>query len=266
MARTITFSTPPPIRVWESHVRVYRAIWRSNMLGSFLQPLLYLIGMGIGVGALVDDGPDSTELLGGLTYFQFFAPALLATSAMIVCSSEGTWPVLLGFKFDRTYHAAAATPLTPGQVLGGVALWQTTKALITGTGVALALCLFPDTRTLGLVPAIGFAVLTGIAFAAPLTAWTATREQEHSFPTIQRFVITPLFLFAGAFYPIEQLPEWLQVVAKTTPIWHGVELCRASVNGQLELGSTLAHVAYLCLFAVVGWSLARRTFTTRLGG
>ena len=96
-------------------------------------------------------------------------------------------------------------------------------------------------------------------------AWTATREQESSFSTIQRFLITPLFLFGGAFYPIEQLPGWLQTIAKITPIWHGVELCRNAVNGRLEWDSTIVHVGYLWLFALVGWLLASRTFARRLG-
>src|SRR4029077_15062128 len=127
-----------PVRVWESHLRLYRTIWRSNVLGAFVQPFLYLLGMGLGVGALVDSGPNADELLGGLTYFEFLAPALLATSAMMVATSEGMWPVMLGFKYGRGYHAAAATPLSPGQIAAGVALWQATKSLITGTGVALA--------------------------------------------------------------------------------------------------------------------------------
>ena len=263
MART--FTTPPPVRVWESQMRTYRSIWRSNVMGAFVQPFLYLLGMGLGVGALVDSGSNSDEMLGGLSYFQFMAPALLATSAMMVSSSEGSWPVLLGFKWGRSYHAAAATPLTPGQITGGVAMWQTTKAFITAAGVAVALALFPDTRTWGLLPAVLFAVLTGIAFSAPLTAWTATREVENSFPTIQRFIITPLFLFGGAFYPIEELPGWLQTIAKLTPIWHGIELCRDSVNGQLEWDAVGLHVAYLLLFAIVGWLLASHTFAKRLG-
>ena len=263
MARA--FTTPPPVRVWEVQLRTYRAVWKSNVLSSFVQPLLYLLGMGLGVGALVDNGSNSDELLGGLTYFEFLAPALLATSAMMVSSSEGTWPVLLGFKWGRSFHAAAATPLSPSQIMGGVAMWQVTKALITSSGVAVALCLFPETRTWNLVPAVAFAVCTGIAFSGPLTAWTATREVENSFPTIQRFIITPLFLFGGAFYPIDQLPEWLETVAKLTPIWHGVELCRDSVNGQLEVDAAALHVAYLLSFAIVGWLLAARTFGKRLG-
>jgi len=259
-----TFSMPAPVRVWESQLRTYRSVWRSNVMGAFVQPFLYLLGMGLGVGKLVDNGSNS-DVLGGLSYFQFLAPALLATSAMMVSASEGTWPVLLGFKWGRSYFAAAATPLTPSQIMTGVAMWQTTKALITASGVAFALCLFPDTRTWGLVPAVVFAVFTGVAFSAPLTAWTATRDVDNSFSTIQRFIITPLFLFGGAFYPIEQLPSWMQTIAKITPIWHGVELCRNSVNGRLEWDTTLFHVGYLLLFAVVGWLLASRTFAKRLG-
>lgn len=261
----MSIATPAAVRVWESHFRLYRTIWRSNVMGAFVQPFLYLLGMGLGVGKLVDDGSDAPQLLDGLTYFQFLAPALIATAAMMVTSSESMWPVLGGFKWQSGYHAAAATPLTPGGIAAGVGLWHATKALIAGSGVALALLFFDDTRSPGLPLAVVFGGLTGVAFASVITAWTATREEDRSFPTINRFVITPLFLFGGAFYPISQLPEWLQWVAKATPLWHGVELTRASVNQRLELWPTVGHVAYLSVFIVLGWLSARRTFAKRLG-
>jgi lipooligosaccharide transport system permease protein len=258
-------ATPAPIRVWEGHARLYRTIWRSNLMGAFVQPRLYLLGMGLGVGALVDRGDDSARLLDGLTYFQFLAPALIATAAMMVTSAEAMWPVLGGFKWQSGFHAAAATPLSPAQIAAGVGLWHATKALIAGTGVAVALMFFSETRSPGLPLAVLFGGLTGLAFASVITAWTATREQDFSFPNINRFVITPLFLFGGAFYPISQLPDWLQWVAKATPLWHGVELTRGAVNERLELGSTLVHVGYLLLFVLVGWLSAQRTFRQRLG-
>ncbi len=258
-------STPAPIRVWESHFRLYRTIWRSNVMGAFVQPFLYLLGMGLGVGALVDRGSGSAELLDGLTYFQFLAPALIATSAMMVTSAEAMWPVLGGFKWQSGYHAAAATPLSPGEIATGVGLWHATKALIAGSGVAVALVFFDGTRSPGLPLAVLFGGLTGVAFSSAITAWTATRDEDRSFPTINRFVITPLFLFGGAFYPIDQLPEWLQWVAKATPLWHGVELTRNAVNEQLEWDSTAVHVGYLSLFVVLGWLSARRSFAKRLG-
>ncbi|MEZ5218523.1 MAG: ABC transporter permease [Ilumatobacteraceae bacterium] len=258
-------STPAPVRVWESHMRLYRTIWRSNVMGALFQPFLYLLGMGVGVGSLVDRGSNSGRLLDGLTYFQFLAPSLIATAAMMVSSSEAMWPVLGGFKWQSGFHAAAATPLSPGEIQAGVALWHATKALIAASGVALVLALFSETRSIGLPLAVVFGGLTGLAFSSVIVAWTATREQDYSFPNINRFVITPLFLFGGAFYPISQLPGWLQWVAKATPLWHGVELTRGAVNERLEWGSTMVHVGYLVLFVAAGWLSARRSFQRRLG-
>jgi lipooligosaccharide transport system permease protein len=248
----------------ESHLTLYRTIWKSNVLGAFVQPFLYLLGMGLGVGALVDRGADSERLLGGLTYFQFLAPGLLATTAMMIATSEAMWPVVGGFKWMRGFHAQAATPLSPGQVADGVALWHVTKAAISVTGVAAVLALFDGTRSFGLLLAVPFGTLTGAAFAAPMTAWSATRETDNSFPAINRFIIMPLFLFGGAFYPISELPDWLQPIAKITPLWHGVELCRGAVHGRLQLGSTAVHVVYLGVLAAAGWLVARRSFAARL--
>ena len=256
--------TPATVRAWESHFTLYRTIWKSNMLGAFVQPLLYLAGMGLGVGALVDRRDSSEQLLDGLTYFQFLAPGLLATTAMMVCTNEALWPVMGGFKWMRGFHAQAASPLSPGEVAGGLGLWHATKALISVTGVAVVLALFAETRSFGLLLAVPFGALTGVAFAAPLSAWSATRETDNSFPAINRFIIMPLFLFGGAFYPISQLPEWMQPVAKITPLWHGVELCRGAVHGRLELGSSLVHVAVLAGLALLGWLAARITFARKL--
>lgn len=257
-------STPAALRVWESSFTVYRRIWRSNVLGAFVQPFLYLLGMGLGVGALVDRAAGSTETLGGLSYFGFLAPGLIATTAMMLSSQESMWPVIDGFVWGNSYRAMAATPLSPTDIVNGMALWNVTRAGIGVTGVATALMLFDDTRGPGLVAAIPFGALTGLAFAMPIAAWSSTREREASFPSIQRFVIMPLFLFGGAFYPISQLPDWLQPVAKATPLWHGVELCRAAVHGDLELGAAAVHVAVLLAFAAVGWVVCRQTYARRL--
>lgn len=256
-------STPGVVRAWESHFAQYLTIWKSNVMGTFVQPLLYLLGMGLGVGSLVDRGGASGSL-GGLTYFEFLAPGLLATTGMMVTANEATWPVLGGFKWWRSYHAQAATPLTPSSVAGGTALWHLTKATIAVVGVATALMLFDETRGVGLLVAVPFGALTGSAIAAPITAWASTREHERSFPTIHRFVVMPLFLFGGAFFPVSQLPDWMEPIAKVTPLWHGVQLCRDAVNDSLRLGDATGHVAVLLAYAVTGWVVAAITFTRRL--
>src|SRR5215217_7456771 len=180
-------STPAAVRVWGSSFAMYRQIWRSNVLGSLVQPLLYLLGMGVGVGALVDDS-GSQAVLGGVDYITFLAPALLATTAMIVASQEAMWPVMDGFTWGSQYRAMAATPLRPIDIVNGLTLWHATRGALAAGGVAVVLALFPSTRSWGLIPAVPFAVLTGMAFAAPIMAWASTREtSDQSFPAIMRF-------------------------------------------------------------------------------
>ncbi len=254
----------PAVRVWERQFALFRRVWRSSLIGAFLQPLLYLVGMGVGVGALVDRGPTAGEALGGLTYLAFVAPALIAASAMNVGSQDSLWPMMDGFKWSNAYRAMTATPITPGQVASGIALWHATRATITVCGVAVVLLAFDDTRTAGLLLAVPAGVLTGLAFALPITAWTATRERDISFPAIMRFVIIPMFLFGGVFYPVEQLPGAFQPVARATPLWHGVQLTRGAVNGTLGTTQVLGHGAVLVGCAAAGFVLCRTAFTRRL--
>jgi lipooligosaccharide transport system permease protein len=188
----------------------------------------------------------------------------LATTAMMVSSQEAMWPVVEAFKWSYSYRSMAATPLTPWQIVAGVALWQATRAAIAVTGVATVLVFFDQTRTAGLLLAIPFGALTGLAFSVPLTAWSSTRQRETSFPAIQRFVIVPLFLFGGAFYPVDQLPDWMHPIAKVTPLWHGVQLCRDAVLHRLVAADTLAHVGVLSAFVVAGLAVCRVTYANRL--
>ncbi len=252
------------VRVWESNFVLYKRIWVSNAFGSLLQPFLYLLGMGVGVGSLIDEGGNADSMLGGVTYLAFLAPGLIATTAMMTCATEALWPLMDGFRWSQGFHATAATPVRPVDLVSGIALWLATRAVIASGAVAIVLVLFDDTRSWGLFLAVGFAVLTGLAFAVPLAAWTSTREGEASFPPILRFGLIPMFLFAGAFYPVDQLPAWLRPVAYATPLYHGVELCRDAVLERLELSSTAIHVGVLLAVITVTWVIARRTFTKRL--
>lgn len=250
--------------MWEDHWALYKRIWFSNAIGSLLQPFLYLLGMGIGVGALVDESGRSESLLGGASYLSFLASALIAVTAMMIGSTESLWPLLDGFLWSNKFRAMAATPLRPSDVANGAALWFATRCLIGSGAVAAVLVLFDDTRSWGLLPAVGFGILTGLSFAMPLSAWTATRQRDISFPAILRFGIIPMFLFAGAFFPIDQLPIGLRPLAWITPLWHGVELCRGAVLGTLGAAKALGHVAVLLAFTTVGILASHRTFTRRL--
>lgn len=258
-------ATPATVRVWEAHFTQYRAIMWSNILGSFVQPFMYLLGMGLGVGALVDRRSESAALLDGLSYYEFLAPALIATTAMMIGAQSALWPVMGGFKWHYTFHAQASTPLSPRDILVGKLLFDGTRCAIAATGVAAALAWFDGTRSFGLLLTVPFGALCGLAFTAPIMVWSASRDSPESFPAVIRFGIIPLFLFGGAFYPVGQLPDVLEPFATATPLWHGVELCRGAVHGTLGVRAAIVHVAVLTAFLAVGAKLAIRSFERRLG-
>jgi lipooligosaccharide transport system permease protein len=252
------------LKVLEWQLLAYRRLWRSSLLTSFLQPMMYVAGMGLGVGALVNRHAASTAALGGVRYVTFLAPGLLATTTMMVAAAESMWPILSGLRRQRQFHAMVATPLGPGDIIVGQAIYIALRCLISGAAVAAALMIFPATRSGGLAVGVLFAVLCGLAFGMPLTAFSATRDRDSGFPAMQRFVITPLFLFGGAFYPLQQLPHAVQVVAKILPLWHGVELCRGAALGHLPLAPTLGHVAYLLAWLTAGLIVSIRLFARAL--
>ena len=234
-----------------------------NVTTGFLQPLLVLMGLGVGVGTLVDRNSGSTDSLGGLAYAAFVAPGLLATAAMTSGSTECMWPVLGRFKWDRTYHAMTATPITPTDLVLGQLAWLTIRLLGTTTAIAIVFACVPQTRSSGLLVAAPAAVLCGLAMSMPV-AWFSSRvERDNSFAAYQRFVVNPLFLFGGAFYPIRQLPGWLQSVIRITPLWHGVEIARSATTHTLA-AVDLAHAAYLAAWVVVATMLCVVSFTRRL--
>lgn len=253
-----------PLRVFEHQLLVYRRVWKSNVVGSVLRPLMYLLGMGLGVGGLVDDGPRSGQLLGDLSYFEFFAPAIIATTAMVVLTNDSLWPIRGGFLWFGTFHAQAASPINPRQVASGVLLWHFAKGLLSAGGVAVVLALFGSTRTWGLPLAALGGALAGVAYSAPLVAWSAAQKTDLLYPNVLRFVIVPMFLFSGAFYPLTQLPTWMQFIARLTPIWHGVELTRGITHGLLDVAGAVGHVAYLVGWIVTGWLLTQRVFQKKL--
>ena len=255
--------TAPAVRVYLRDWAWFKRVITAVSLASIVQPMMFLLGVGLGIGELVDAG-GGTAALDGQPYFAFYSSALLATTAMFILGGEALWPTLDGFLWSQANYSMIATPLTPTDVLLGKALHYLVRAVIAVGGTAAVLALFDDTRTWGLLPGVAAGVLCGMAFAMPLAAFTAAQDTDSAFPAIMRFGITPMFLFGGAFYPIDQLPTWLQPLAWVTPLWHGVELTRGAVLGGLDLPMALVHIAVLTAFVVAGFLWAQRTFTRRL--
>lgn len=256
--------TPGPVRVVYGHAVAFRRLWRLNVVSSFLQPVLYLLGLGVGVGALVDRNTSSTEVLGSIPYVAFVAPGLLVATAMTVCADDSMWPVMGGLRWQRLYHGIAATPLGPRDIVIGHALWMAIRGGLATGAVALALALFPDTRSWGLLPAVVVAMIVGVAFAMPIMAVSVGAEVDGVFPAIQRFVLIPLFLFGGAFYPLEQLPEVVGWLVRVAPLWHGIVVAREFTAGDVQPVAAAGHLAYAALWALVGGWIAVRRLAVRL--
>jgi lipooligosaccharide transport system permease protein len=240
----------------------YRRTWRGSVISSVLGPVLYLGAMGAGLGTLVNR--HSAASLGGVTYLAFISPGLLAATAMQTAFGEAMYPVLSSVKWMQNYFAAAASPLRPADVFRGHLMFGTLR-LVMNCGVFLAvIAAFGAVRSPLAVLALPAAVLTGLAFAPALMAWSVTRTRDTSFAVLMRFVMVPLFLFSGTFFPVSQLPGWLQPVAYVTPLWHGVELCRSLALGTAGLGGSAVHVAYLLALALAGSAVAERMYRKRL--
>lgn len=260
-------ATPGPLRVVNNHVVVFRRFWRLNVLSSFVQPMLYLLGLGVGVGALVDRNSGATDTLGGVPYVAFVAPGVIVTTAMTIGALESMWPVMGGLRWRREYHGIAATPLGATDIVLGHGIWMAVRAGIAAAAVGVALALFDDTRSWGLIPSVLVAMVVGIAFAMPTMAYSIGAEMDGSFAALQRFVIIPLFLFGGAFYPLSQLPEAVQWIARAFPLWHGVVVARGFTteqSGPVDWVGVAGHVAYIALWAVVGTVVAVRRLERRL--
>jgi lipooligosaccharide transport system permease protein len=241
----------------ESEAIGYRRVWRGTVISSFVNPVLFLTAMGLGLGQMVDSGTDDL----GVPYLTFVATGLLAATAMQTSAGEGAFPVMAGIKWRRGFHGAITTPLGPPDIVVGMMIWGTIRLTFVLTVFALISVAFGALEVGPALLAVPPAVLTGLAFQSTVTAYTVTRENEISLSTLFRFGIIPLFLFSGTFFPISQLPQPLQVVAYLTPLFHGVELVRkiALPGAGSSIVTSLpvwVHVAYLIVMAVTGIVLA----------
>ena len=258
---TVPVLTPGALAFCGQRLTAYRHFWRSSLISSVLEPALFLASMGLTLGILVDRGPG---LPGGVSYLAFLAPGLLVAAAMQTGTFESTYPVLGAIKWDKIYDAVLATPTRVGDLIAGHLLYVALRLTGAATLFLAVLAVFGAADSWLVLLAVPAAVLTGLAFAAPISALAASLENDSGFAAVQRFGIIPMFLFSGTFFPVSQLPAVSEWIAYATPLWHGVALSRGLALGTLDAGSAVLHVAYLALWAVVGSVLALKSFRKRL--
>jgi lipooligosaccharide transport system permease protein len=250
-----------------------RRYFKVSAFSQIGAPVLYLLSLGVGLGSVVNKGSGAQSL--GTGYLSFIAPALIAATALQVAAGESTYPILHGgFKYQRTYFAINATPVTASQIAYGTLTWIAIRAALSSLLYLIVVACFGGIRTAGAVLCIPVATLGAMALAAPIAAYSASVESEGgSFAAIFRFLVTPMFLFSGTFYPISTLPGWAQRLAWISPLWHATELSRwvalgslrlPSGVGQLSAAAALGHLVFLLALIAAGALATSWRFRLRL--
>ncbi|MFN2484189.1 MAG: ABC transporter permease [Candidatus Limnocylindria bacterium] len=250
------------LRVTHRNLLVYRRTWRGSLFFSFLQPLLFLTAMGLGLGQLM--GANDTSVLGGVPYPSFLAPGLLAAACMQTAVFECSWPILSKIRWGRNYEAMLATPLNVDDVLFGELAWMGVRVTTVSVAfLAIIIAFGIATSPLALL-ALPAAIVTGLGFSAAMIAFTATQQNDSGFTWVFRFVMNPLFLFSGVFFPVDRLPDAIEWVARATPLYHGAALVRGLVLGTIGPVPSVAHVGYLAAFLAAGVVIGRITLRRRM--
>jgi lipooligosaccharide transport system permease protein len=248
------------LRPFEFFLTQYKRVWRGTAVTSVVTPVVYLLALGVGLGVFVD---RSADLPNGISYLAFVAPGLMAATAMQMATFEASFPVLAAIKWDRQYHAMLATPLRARDVMLGHQAFFAFRLVLTATVYFVVITAFGAVDSPLGVLAIPVTVLVGLSFSSAMAAWAAHTQNEVSFIAIFRFLILPMFLFSGTFFPISTLPTPLEVIAWFTPLWHGVTLCRDLMLGDVS-PDDLLHLAYLLACVTAGLLAARMTYRKRL--
>jgi lipooligosaccharide transport system permease protein len=241
--------------------------WIWLIIGlAIANPVLYLISIGLGVGAYIDKNTGGMGI-DGVSYITFLAPALLATAAIQGAIDESVYPTLEGFKWNKIFFSMNATPLSGNHIAMGVFLNSLIRVIFTAVIYWFVMLAFGVLESPQAWLAIFTAVMAGAAFGAMMQALAGMLENEDIFFTVlQRFVIMPLFLFSGTFYPLTNMPIYLQWIGWISPLWHATELGRWLTYGH-EISSLMlyTHFIFLNTLLLIGIIASRRIFTRRLG-
>jgi len=248
------------LRVWKRNLVVYKKIWKVNFLTPLFEPLFYILAFGLGFSGLIDNvkygGAD-------LSYTEFIAPALIATAVMWNAFFETTYASFVRMYYQKTFDGMLATPLSLEEIIIAEITWSATKSVGAATIMLIVLGLMGFIQfPLGLL-LIPLAFFGGLAFGAIGMFFTGI------IPTIDMFnlpiflFITPMFLFSGTFFPVSNLPVWVQPVALAFPLYHLVELARRFSIGTSEI-SPIINIGYLTVFFLFFTNLALGAMRKRL--
>ena len=234
----------------------FSSYWRSTTFSSTVEPTIYLIAFGFGFGSLVSQ-------VAGYDYVEFVGTGTVATAVMFSSVFPAMFGTFVKHQFQRTYDAILAAPVDTEEIVTAEALWLAMRAGIYGCVPMLVAMVFGLDPAWGMLVVPFIAFVTGFGWACAGVLISALMKSIDNFSYVTSAVITPLFLVAGTFFPLDQLPEWAQLLAQLNPLYHCVELVRHAVFG-FEPGHDLAHVVVLLGFGALMWTLAVSRMRRRL--
>ncbi|MBC8413404.1 MAG: ABC transporter permease [Nitrospira sp.] len=236
------FNIKRAFRVWQRHFMVFTKLYKSSIAFNFIEPVLYLIAMGLGVGGLVKE-------VNGMPYINFIAPGLIASSSMFATSSECSYGTYIRMTFQKTFDAILTTPININDLIAGELLWGATKSVFYGTVIIIVISLFGLVDSPLIILAIPVLLISGIIFAEIAVIAAATVPGIDSFSFFFTLVITPSFLFSGIFFPVDTLPTVVQKIAFFTPLYHLVNIVRSLSMGSLN--TVMNDIIWLITVAII---------------
>jgi lipooligosaccharide transport system permease protein len=234
----------------------FSTFWRSSTFSAIVQPIVYLLAFGFGFGTLVNT-------VGGVEYIEYVGVGTVATAILFSSVFSGIFGTLVKWKYQRTYDALLAAPVNVEEIVLAESLWIGVRSGIYGCAPIIVTFFFGLDPTWGMltVPFIG--VLTGFGFAAAGILIAAMVESFDNTSYVQSLLITPMFLLAGSFFPLDQLPDWAVVLSQFNPLYHCVELVKDACFYGFD-AAALWHAGALVIFAGLMWPLATRRMRKRL--
>ncbi len=213
-------------RVWQRNFTVYTKLYKSSIAFNFVEPVLYLVAMGLGLGGFVKE-------IHGVPYIQFIAPGLIASSSMFAASSECTYGTYIRMTYQKTFDAILATPVHLNDLVAGEMMWGATKSAFYGSVIMLVISLFGLIGSPAVILAIPVLLISGLIFAEISVITAALVPGIDSFSYFFTLVLTPSFLFSGIFFPLDTLPPIISKIAFFIPLYHLVNICREFSSGSL---------------------------------
>ncbi|MFC5833551.1 ABC transporter permease [Nonomuraea insulae] len=247
----------PSIAVLERHLLLYRRLWRASVFSFFVLPVLFLLSVGVGVGAYVSD-------VDHVSYLSWIAPALLASLAFQIGFNESTMGIYTDFEWIGAFHVMRNTRVRIRDMIAGWHLYVLVVLELAVIAFLLVTWAFGvlDLRLALAGPAV--CALVALSIAAPTTAFSAIARDENHFHLLAQFGVLPATLVSGVFFPVDRLPDLLEPLAYVSPLWHGVELNRAVALGVTPSWPPVLHIAALLAWTVLGLAWAHRAFRRRL--